>query len=338
MSHTDASFTQQPVENPREATLGNLVSDLSTQLPELIRSEIRLAQAELAEKGKRAGIGIGMFSAAGLLAFFGLALLLTTGVLLLDLALPAWAAALIVAALVLPGAGAAALGGRKQVAEVGSPTPQRALEGVKADVATIKGDRRDDSRTPEEIQADIELQREHLAGTIDALAAKLDVKSQAKKKAAEVKDRATDDSGRPRPELVGAAAACRRPDRRVRVVATTMTATQRRRREFEADEQRKPDSPTDLHKRSWLYVAPQDLARVQRRPVHRPGRRTDVLLGARALPGVAGADVDARRLVDEATKAVDTILDVLKPLVAADTLDDHRAGASATCRRPRAPA
>jgi len=141
MSHTDATFTEQPVENPREATLGNLVSDLSTQLPELIRSEIRLAQAELAEKGKRAGIGIGMFSAAGLLAFFGLALLLTTGVLLLDLVLPAWAAALIVAALVLLGAGAAALVGRKQVAEVGSPTPERALEGVKADVATIKGDR-----------------------------------------------------------------------------------------------------------------------------------------------------------------------------------------------------
>lgn len=63
------------------------------------------------------------------------------------------------------------------------------------------------SRTPEEIQADIELQRQHLAGTIDALAAKLDVKSQAKNKAAEVKDRATDDSGRPRPELVGAVAA-----------------------------------------------------------------------------------------------------------------------------------
>jgi len=141
MSHTDASVTTDPVENPREASFGNLVSDLSTQIPELVRSEIRLAQAELAEKGKRAGVGIGMFSVAGLLGFFGLALLLTTAVLLLDLVLPAWAAALIVAGVVLAGAGIAALGGRKQVAEVGSPTPERAIEGVKADVATLKGDR-----------------------------------------------------------------------------------------------------------------------------------------------------------------------------------------------------
>ena len=61
-----------------------------------------------------------------------------------------------------------------------------------------------DSRTPEEIQTDIEHQREQLAGTIDALAAKLDVKSQAKQKASEVRSRATDDQGRPRVELVAA--------------------------------------------------------------------------------------------------------------------------------------
>ena len=38
-----------------EPTLGALVHDLTTQIPELIRSEIRLAQAEMTEKGKRAG-------------------------------------------------------------------------------------------------------------------------------------------------------------------------------------------------------------------------------------------------------------------------------------------
>src|ERR671929_911594 len=88
-----------------EPSLGTLVSQLSTQVPELIRSELRLAQAEVTEKGKRAGIGIGMFSAAGLLAFFGLAFLLTTVALLLDLVLPGWAAALIVAAVLFAGAG-----------------------------------------------------------------------------------------------------------------------------------------------------------------------------------------------------------------------------------------
>ena len=62
------------------------------------------------------------------------------------------------------------------------------------------------SQTPEEIQADIEQQREQLAGTLDALTAKLDVKTQASAKVAEVKDRATTDTGRPRNDvlLVGA--------------------------------------------------------------------------------------------------------------------------------------
>jgi hypothetical protein len=56
--------------------------------------------------------------------------------------------------------------------------------------------------SPEELETDIAEQREQLAETIDALTAKLDVKSQAKAKAADVRDRATTDSGKPRPELL----------------------------------------------------------------------------------------------------------------------------------------
>jgi hypothetical protein len=61
--------------------------------------------------------------------------------------------------------------------------------------------------TPEEIQADIERQREQLADTVDQLGHKLDVKAQAKNKVDEVRDRATTDDGKPRPEVIGAAAA-----------------------------------------------------------------------------------------------------------------------------------
>jgi uncharacterized membrane protein YqjE len=129
----------EPVTNPAEPTLGTLVSDLSSQIPELIRSEMRLAQAEVTEKGKRAGIGLGMFSAAGLLAFFGLAALITTFVLLLDLVLPAWAAALIVAGVLFAVAGIAAVLGKKKVAEAAPPKPERALDNLKKDVATVKG-------------------------------------------------------------------------------------------------------------------------------------------------------------------------------------------------------
>lgn len=66
-------------------------------------------------------------------------------------------------------------------------------------------DKLDDPRTPEQIEADIVAQREQLASTVDELAAKLDVKSQAQRKVAELKDSATTDSGKPRPEVLAAA-------------------------------------------------------------------------------------------------------------------------------------
>lgn len=59
---------------------------------------------------------------------------------------------------------------------------------------------------PEAIREDIAVQREALAETVDALHDKLDVKSHAKTAVADVKDRATTDSGAPRPELLAAAA------------------------------------------------------------------------------------------------------------------------------------
>src|SRR6187431_1857160 len=100
MSHPHVSHTPGP-----DPTLGGLVNQLTTQIPELIRSELRLAQAEVAEKGKRAGLGIGMFSAAGLLAFLGLATLVATAVLALALAMDPWLAALIVAVVLFAVAG-----------------------------------------------------------------------------------------------------------------------------------------------------------------------------------------------------------------------------------------
>ncbi len=66
-------------------------------------------------------------------------------------------------------------------------------------------DQLDDQRTPEEIEADIVAQREQLAGTVDELAAKLDVKSHAQQKVASLKDAATTDAGKPRPDVLAAA-------------------------------------------------------------------------------------------------------------------------------------
>ena len=77
------------------------------------------------------------------------------------------------------------------------------------------------SQSPEEIQAEIEQQRAQLAGTLDALSAKLDVKAQAQAKVAEVKGRATTETGRPRNEVLLAGAA-------VVVVVVTIVLWRRR--------------------------------------------------------------------------------------------------------------
>ena len=121
--------------------IGAVVHRLSEQIPELVRSEIRLAQAELTQKGKRAGLGIGMFSAAGLLAFFAFGVLIATAIIALDLVLPLWAASLIVAGVLLIGALGAALTGRNELEHATPPKPEHAIEGVKQDIATVKGER-----------------------------------------------------------------------------------------------------------------------------------------------------------------------------------------------------
>lgn len=128
-----------PTTGRPEPTLGALVHDLSQQLPDLIRSELRLAQAEMAEKGKRAGLGIGMFSAAGLLAFFGLGCLVATAVIALAHAVTPWLSALIVGVVLFAVAAAVAMMGKSKVAAATPAKPERAVEGVKQDIATVKG-------------------------------------------------------------------------------------------------------------------------------------------------------------------------------------------------------
>ena len=137
---TEPTVQQPPGAQP-DPTLGALVNDLTTQVPELIRSEIRLAQAEMTEKGKRAGLGLGMFGGAGVVALYGVGALIATVILLLALAMDAWIAALIVTVVLFAVAGVLALLGKKQVEQATPLAPEMAVEGVKEDIATVKGQR-----------------------------------------------------------------------------------------------------------------------------------------------------------------------------------------------------
>jgi Flp pilus assembly protein TadB len=127
------------VESKRTAdpTIGELMSQLSSQVSRLIRDEMRLAEREFQESAKHAGIGAGLFSVAGLLAFFGAATVIAAAVAALSLVLPVWAAALIVGVVLFIAAGVAALGGRSQAQEV-TPAAPRTVETVKADIQEIK--------------------------------------------------------------------------------------------------------------------------------------------------------------------------------------------------------
>jgi uncharacterized membrane protein YqjE len=122
----------------REHGTGELLKELSDHTTTLVRQEIELAKAELGEKGKKAGLGAGMFGGAGLFGVFAFAALTTCIIVALDSAMPLWLAALIVA--VVYGAIAAVLArqGRNKVQEAGPPVPEQATESVKEDVQWAK--------------------------------------------------------------------------------------------------------------------------------------------------------------------------------------------------------
>src|SRR4051812_15768624 len=110
-----------------DPTLGALVHDMTQQMSTLVRDEVRLAQAEMTEKGKRAGVGIGMFGGAGLVALYGVGTLLATVILVLALVLPPWVAALIVTVVLFVVAGVLALLGKRNVARATPAKPEEAI-------------------------------------------------------------------------------------------------------------------------------------------------------------------------------------------------------------------
>jgi uncharacterized membrane protein YqjE len=127
----------RPSRPATEQSTAELVQRATEQMSRLVRDELALARVELAEKGKHAGIGLGLFGGGGALALYGLGTLVAAAVLLLALAMPAWVAALIVAVVLFAVAGVLAMIGRTQVRQAVPPVPMAAAESVRADVDTV---------------------------------------------------------------------------------------------------------------------------------------------------------------------------------------------------------
>ncbi|MCT4353418.1 phage holin family protein [Streptomyces sp. Je 1-79] len=118
--------------------VGDLVQQASQQLSTLVRDEMRLAQAEMAQKGRRYGRGGGLFGGAGLFGVLTLQALVAAAIAALSLTLDVWAAALIVGAVLGVIAVVMALTGKKEMGRAGSPAPEQTVESVKADMNEIK--------------------------------------------------------------------------------------------------------------------------------------------------------------------------------------------------------
>ena len=121
-----------------DRSLADLATQLSNQTTELVRHEVELAKAELRVKGKRAGIGAGMFGGAGALGVYALGALTAAIIAGIAEALPVWASALIVAALYGAVAGILALRGKKKVQQATPPLPEETVQSVKEDVRYTK--------------------------------------------------------------------------------------------------------------------------------------------------------------------------------------------------------
>jgi uncharacterized membrane protein YqjE len=126
----------------REQPIGDLLKQLSQETTTLVRQELELAKAEMAEKGKQAGKGAGMFGGAGVVGFLALGALTAALILALDTGMKAWLAALVVGVVYAAIAGVLALTGKKEVQQATPPVPEQTVDSVKEDVQWAK------TRTP----------------------------------------------------------------------------------------------------------------------------------------------------------------------------------------------
>jgi uncharacterized membrane protein YqjE len=122
----------------QEQSTADLLRQLSEQTTTLVRQELELAKLELTEKGKKAGMGAGMFGGAGALGFYSLGAFTACAILALATAVAGWLAALIVGVVYAAIAGVLALTGKNKVTAATPPIPEQAVDSTKEDVRWVK--------------------------------------------------------------------------------------------------------------------------------------------------------------------------------------------------------
>jgi len=121
-----------------EVSVGELVSRASEQLTTLVRDEMRLAQTELAQKGRRSGVGLGLFGGAGAVAWFGAGALVAAVIFGLSLVVAPWLAAVIVGLALLLIASVLAIIGKREMSQATPVLPEESMQSVRRDVEAVK--------------------------------------------------------------------------------------------------------------------------------------------------------------------------------------------------------
>jgi Putative Actinobacterial Holin-X, holin superfamily III len=131
-------MTMENENELRDRPLGEVAKNLTSDVSLLVRQEIELAKAEMAQKARTAAPGIGMFGGAGIVALCAAGALTAFAVLVFSIFLPEWAAALIVGAVLAAVAVVLVRQGKERVADAGKPIPEQTIETVKEDVEWTK--------------------------------------------------------------------------------------------------------------------------------------------------------------------------------------------------------
>jgi hypothetical protein len=133
-------------EDLRDRPVSELIKQLAEETQTLVRQEMDLAKAEMREKGKRAGLGVGLMGGATVVALGAFGALTAFLIALLAEAMDVWVAALIVGLVYAAIAAVLALQGKEKITEATPPVPEQTVQTVKEDVQWAKNQVRSDSR------------------------------------------------------------------------------------------------------------------------------------------------------------------------------------------------
>ena len=122
----------------RSRSTSELLKELGDEMRTLVRAEIRLAKAEMAERGRSFGMGAALLAVAATMGGFAFAALTAAAVLALAIVMPAWTAAIVVAVVYGAIAALLAIAGKSRVRRGMPPVPEETKVRIKEDVEWAK--------------------------------------------------------------------------------------------------------------------------------------------------------------------------------------------------------